>query len=90
MIMKTIENQIGHSLEGWNLVEKNGIKYLRMRGTKTTILIELTDEANVYNLDFYYLVRVTGYDGVLKFYSDACTLESDSYYNYVFIKGDKI
>lgn len=88
--MKANENEIGHLLEGWTLVEKNGINYLRKRGTSTSLLIELTKDAIVYNLDFYYLVRVTGYDGVLKYYSDACTLESDSYYNYIFVKGDKI
>ena len=40
--MKTNENEIGHLLEGWRLVEKNEVKYLRRKGTKTSILIELS------------------------------------------------
>lgn len=88
--MKTNENEIGHLLEGWRYVEKDNVKYLRRRGTKTSILIELPNFAYVSEIDDIIRVKMISYDGVMKFYCDVCYLRHDEFYEYLFFTGDKL
>ena len=88
--MKMKQNEFGHHLEGWTLTEAKGIKYLRKRFTSTSILIELPQNVYVYELGEIISVTISAFDYILKFYSDACTMKDDGYYNYLFFKEETI